>query len=46
MSNKIHLKTVRELTSQTNGYCVCGEKMCYKDCEICDILIGKRVKPE
>ena len=40
--NVIHAKTVRELTSNIVGYCICGEKICFKDCEVCEMLLNKK----
>ena len=25
------------------GFCVCGEKTCFKDCKVCDILLNDKL---
>jgi hypothetical protein len=42
--NEIHVKTTLELTSKTVGYCICGEKTCFEDCEVCEILLNDKSK--
>jgi hypothetical protein len=40
--NKI--EAMKELTSKTVGFCICGEKVCFKDCRVCDILLTDKLE--
>ena len=32
-----------KLSSNTVGFCVCGEKTCFKECKVCDILLNDKL---
>ena len=40
---RIFYNTIKELSSNTVGFCVCGEKTCFKDCKVCDILLNDKL---
>jgi hypothetical protein len=42
--NIFYTKAIREISPNTSGLAICGEKICFKDCEVCEILLNDIVK--
>jgi hypothetical protein len=42
--NIFYTKVIKEISSNTSGLAICGEKICFKDCEVCEILLNDKSK--